>query len=347
MTQTIKESGGDWSTIAGWLADHEDDLVSANEIQVGELYKRASTDWVESNLSVSLATVDATHYRQLTVVEADRHDGTEGSGTIIDPTASEHVFVVDEDEFHVDHIAIRDWVGSSSEAFRVNNTNFRLSYSMIYESGSTDQDGVYFGANSIEAFIHNCFFFSITRSAILAQIIQNADVYISNCTGTDLVSSATAAYPGFGFDNQGSRNNTGSTFWCQNVSSACIQASRDAFHGGGKTGQEGTVDATTCASDDISLSTGDNVTTDGFEVESVVQADQFVYLTPTSVDLHLKAGNDLEEVGTDLSADANLPFSDDIDGTARTDPWDIGGHEFSADGVPLAPTRMLLTGVGV
>ena len=36
------------------------------------------------------------------------------------------------------------------------------------------------------------------------------------------------------------------------------------------------------------------------------------------------------EVGTDLTSDSNNPFSDDIGGIARSDPWDIGPHELSA-----------------
>ncbi len=41
------------------------------------------------------------------------------------------------------------------------------------------------------------------------------------------------------------------------------------------------------------------------------------------------------EAGTDLSGDSNNPFSDDITGTARTVPWDIGAHEKSFAGVAV------------
>lgn len=55
------------------------------------------------------------------------------------------------------------------------------------------------------------------------------------------------------------------------------------------------------------------------------------HATLTSRNYHLNSSSDSGyEAGTDLTSDANDPFSDDIDGTARSAPWDIGAHELSS-----------------
>ncbi|MFQ5922440.1 MAG: beta strand repeat-containing protein, partial [Anaerolineales bacterium] len=60
-----------------------------------------------------------------------------------------------------------------------------------------------------------------------------------------------------------------------------------------------------------------------------VQTETQITVDPfgTPRDLHLTAGSDAIGTGADLSADANLPFSDDIDGDARSGSWDIGADE--------------------
>jgi len=69
--------------------------------------------------------------------------------------------------------------------------------------------------------------------------------------------------------------------------------------------------------------------------------------TMTSRDYHLAADTDSGyEAGTDLSGDANNPFSDDIDGTTRTVPWDIGAHELSATvSSAKIPTKIHMVGL--
>lgn len=55
-------------------------------------------------------------------------------------------------------------------------------------------------------------------------------------------------------------------------------------------------------------------------------------------DFHLDSGDsDAIDQGVDLSADANLAFSDDIDGDARSGTWDIGADEFVAAGGAIIP----------
>jgi hypothetical protein len=69
------------------------------------------------------------------------------------------------------------------------------------------------------------------------------------------------------------------------------------------------------------------------------------FVAPGTFDFHLTAGDTgARDSGTDLSTDANLPFSDDLDGQARSAPWDAGADEVVTGGSPTftptaSPTR--------
>lgn len=84
------------------------------------------------------------------------------------------------------------------------------------------------------------------------------------------------------------------------------------FNGGTKT---------TCASADTSGSTGlQNIPYD---------TTTFTNVTSGSEDLHLVAGSDLIDAGTNTSGDASpMDFTTDIDGETRSGTWDIGASEF-------------------
>lgn len=54
--------------------------------------------------------------------------------------------------------------------------------------------------------------------------------------------------------------------------------------------------------------------------------------TRTNRDLHLNSSSDSGyEVGNDLTSHPDQSFTDDVDGTTRTSPWDMGAHELSSD----------------
>lgn len=338
VTTTIKQTGGDHSTIAAWEADTDNDLVTADEVQVGELFQRSANAAWDERVTIAGATTDATRYRKLVCPTAERHDGT-ATGCHIAPTSSGHVFVISEDNFWAEGLRIHDWVGSSSEAFRINNTNFRCSYCVFHDAdGSLQMDALYAGSSSITIKTWNCVFWNIRRGACHIQGLQSVTWYVYSCTGWNLNNDETA-YAGFGFDDDGSRNNSSSVMHCKNVVSHTRVPAGDDFHGGGASGQEGTVQCTNCGCSDSSITTAGDVTNNGGEQESLVQADQYVSLTG-SIDLHLKSGADLIDAGTDLSADANIAFSDDIDGDPRSGTWDIGADErVVAGGETVDPRR--------
>jgi len=323
VVKSIKASGGDYTTVAAWESSEQGDLVTADEIQKGELYDETYTGLA----TIDGSTTDATRYMIISVAEGNRHNGTAGGGgAVIDPTGSGHVFEVSDDNFHAEWLRITGWVGTSSEAFRVNNTNFHLDKSIIHSGTVSEQDGVYVGSNSIVLFIKNSIFYSLDRAAVHIQSHQSVTIHVHNCTGWDLTIGAGINNIGFGFDNNSGRDNTGSVVHCDNVT-AHTGGSTNVFGGGGATGQEGTVNCTNCASSDNSISTGPFVVEIGVgNLESVTQADQFVDLS--TIDLHLKAGADFIDAGIDLSSDGDLPVIQDIDGDSRGVPYDIGADQF-------------------
>ena len=128
------------------------------------------------------------------------------------------------------------------------------------------------------------------------------------------------------------RPNGGATSTLRNNLS-CAATSDDYDNGG--VGWDTT--QTNMSSDATSPETG---------LRNVVTADQFVSTVGGSEDLKLKAGADAIGQGTDLGTSPSgvqfdiLGFDRDAAGVT----WDIGANQF----IPAAaPTRMLLTGVGV
>ncbi|MFH1666465.1 MAG: Ig domain-containing protein, partial [Elusimicrobiota bacterium] len=71
----------------------------------------------------------------------------------------------------------------------------------------------------------------------------------------------------------------------------------------------------------------------------------FVDITSGAEDFHLREYSPLADAGVDLSADAIMPFSNDIDGQTRSGSWDIGCDEYGAtQSVPTITTPTLANG---
>jgi len=92
----------------------------------------------------------------------------------------------------------------------------------------------------------------------------------------------------------------------------------------------GTVYCTNCISD----GNGDDYLGTITKVTCLDSTDNVVFKDPGSNDYHLDSSDTAARGnGTDLSADANFPFDDDIDGDTRS-AWDIGFDELAEDWIP-------------
>jgi len=83
--------------------------------------------------------------------------------------------------------------------------------------------------------------------------------------------------------------------------------------------------ASSAASDDADKAPGSN------SIYSLIAVDTFNNIIGGSENLHIKNDNSaIYRTGFNLSDDAELPFSDDIDGETRQDTWDIGADFFAS-----------------
>lgn len=311
ITKSIK-SGGDYTTIVSWEANQQGDLVAADEIQKGELYSETYTDLT----TIDGSTTDSTRYMLLSSNSAHRHDGTSGGGgAVIDPTSSGHVFMVSDDYFHAEWLRITGWVGSSSEAFRVNNTGLVIDKCIIHDSPIDNQDGVYAGSDNITINIRNTIFYDIKRGAVVNQTVSFGGVVLNifNCTAYNCNDDADVTIKGQFSANSGTIN-------VRNCASFDVVNSIDNDDFWKAAGASWGTSSHNISSDTSATTTGSN------SINSKASTDQFVSVTGGSEDLHLKTGADCIDVGVDLSG----TFTDDIDGITRSGTWDMGADELVA-----------------
>lgn len=330
-TSIVAGGGADYTTIASW---------EANETGAGDIGEIDDNSTYAENVTIS----GGGGGRILRTGSSNHHDGTAGSASSVDPSSNGHAFTVSEDNFTAEGLEITGLSGNSSEAFRVNNTGLLVDKCIIHDlTASGNQDGIYAGADSITIKTRNTIFYNIERGCCHVQGFQSVTWHIHNCTGWEGNQGEAGNYCGFGFDDNSGKNNNGSIMYCDNVSSHG-SGTRDAFHGGGSSGNEGAVHCENCSSDDTTSTSGGFVTDVGGNRTNEVQADQFVSLTASSEDFHLKTGSDLEDAGKDLSSDSDLAVTDDIDYITRTGTFDIGADEFVAAAAGFAYTQGSIIG---
>ncbi len=327
---TIKADGtGDYSTISAWESDTDNDLVANNRIHVGVISDTATYD---ETVTIGGATTSSSTYRRLTVDESVRHDGTAGSGPVIDPSSNGHVFTVEEDYFKAEWLDITDWHGESSEAFRVNGDEFSISHCILHDSTENQQDGVFAGSDGITIHADNCIAYSLGRTSFYIQSAQNATFNVKNVTVYNItVAHTSSRYYAIGFDNTGAFDISGSVFNFQNVTAHGV-GDGDFGDGNQNTGGSFGTTENNASSDDTAP--GSNSLT------NVTQSDQFVSVSSGSEDFHLQSDASLVDAGTSLDSSV----ADDIDGETRSGAWDIGADEYVEETAESTATSTRIRG---
>lgn len=338
MATTVVEtigSGGDFADISSWVAALPSDLVSADEVRIGELIDAA--DYSESStIDISGITTDATRYVELRAASGVRHNGTgDASGARYAYTGGGHAFTVGIDHFRTRWIdySYPSGGGSSDEMFRWSGVGeFRVEHCLGHDiDGASDQDFLYpsAGSGTREIRVSNCLFWNLSRAALHNQSEQDITWYVYNvaCWNCRLNTSNTGA---IGFS---SSPNTNSVMVCKNV--YAHTDGDDAFFDDDANGDF--TGSTNNASYDASAP-GTNALTNQDPSTDV----DFVSLSGT-IDLHIQSGSSLEDGGVDLSGDADYPISTDIDGETRSGTWDIGADELVSGSGPtvLQPSDQL------
>ena len=328
VTKTIGTTGRDYSTMQAWEDDLDDGgIYSTGDQAVGECYDDSDFDAslvINGGGTVGLVNVT------LTVAAADRHDGTEGTGVALVASANSRQISVTVNPATIEWIEI-DFNGNKSTngqgGFYINSvvgSDTYLKNCIVHGSAGTQYSprGITV-SNDSYGNVMNCIVYDInvgisTDNYSSYGIISNARSGrgVFNCTTHNIVNNRGAAGSA---DCIGIRSSgTG------NVMKNCLATDT--------TGTTGGTIADISASGPSYNATSDTSSTGTGAIISITTADQYVSTTGGSEDLHLKAGSDCIDAGTDLGT-TPTGVNIDINGRDRDaegDTWDIGAHEFVA-----------------
>lgn len=318
VTHTIKASGGDFTTLNAALVYQQGGGRSNLTIDNGsggpgkvtyECYASVGADTTAAALNTGV--VSSSYYHIITAAS--------------------------------DSIAGKSW---STSKYRLSVSNAKaLSISLSYtrvkflqlEQSDTGATGNYpplsLGAEGqVEGcFVRNLYNGSADRGTVFSandspQYAWNS-YFVSHCTETSgSVCFVLGSYNGYIYNCviTGCRNGTFRPGFQTQVYKNCyVRGTTIAFNY--NFGQPTTV---TCMIADTYAPSG----TTGSIAYSTSSGTKFTNITAGSEDFTLQSGSSLIDAGTDLSGDATLPFSTDIDGGTRSGTWDLGPDEY---GVPV------------
>ena len=288
------------------------DLVSETRIEVSVAYKDGVLAPTAETL-IQNSTTDNNYYMRLTVASGQRHDGTAGSGVIVDggsiPALGGNLFHVRDPYFRMEWLEIRNYPGDAAVGNPINVNEGEaegayFSYLLIHDY--TDNAGR--GAINIydDATVRNSIFYN-GPTGIRTFGGDNPQVTLENLTI-------------YNMSDDGVRASAAGTIYINNIIS--VGSGNEDFD----LNDAGVV---------IDPSSGYNLYTDvrlgvhpGTNNQSPPASleDLFVSIVVSSEDLHIESsGNDAIDNGTNLSGS----FTDDIDEDSRPQgaAWDIGADE--------------------
>jgi len=295
VIKTIKPSGGDYTSLSAAEAGEQRDLVALNEIAVLECYSMSDT------AAVTFAgwTTDATHYIRVYTPASERHAG-EWDGTKYNlALTNAHILTTGQTSLYIKIEGIQ---------FKETATatwSYRACFYTSYNAG-----------HNLE--FDRCIFYNVSNGG--GQYTVGIELFTS--TGAIDVKIQNCAF---------FRSGTGGLsrgIWNGDASAGTVYTYNNTF----KNFDEGIrQDATNTH----------NVKNCGFAncttpISGTVTEVTNSTITPTFIsgkEFHLDSTDTTwKDAGTDLSADAGVINSLDIDGETRTGTWDIGADEFVAAG---------------
>lgn len=311
VTNSIGTTGRTYSTITLWEADTDNNLVTADQVQVGECYNDSGFDEV---ITISGATTDSTRYRHLTtatgqsfvdnankLTNALRYNQSNGVGITNASVSYTHTIEVAEDYFRMSKLQLTNGV-NKSVLYGSSTLGMQCSQVIVDASSGGDGTVVYTFGSSGGPFTTwtNCLF--IQRASGTTSVGQFSwSVALVNCTfavPASLTKCTQVIYNNYG-------DGTGTALNC-------------AFYGGTDAGPTTSFTYTTCRSDDASPPTG--VTTSAYDTTT---GSGFENTTDATRDFRIKSTSAFVNNGTATGAP-----STDIVGTTRT-TVDIGCWEFT------------------
>jgi hypothetical protein len=290
--------GRDYTTLATWEADTDNNLVFLTQSEVLECY--ADEDF-DDYVELAGATTNGSYFRIVRPASGEGHDGTPNTGVTFASTTDTYGFYVNEAYSSVQDLIVALDINSSTT--RVSISCSGSAYASFIgilaiggtNSGSGGVNGIQWGQTPNPQYVINCIAAGLDGDGFIGSGASNTP-YVYNCLSIDNT--------GYGF----------TTVACNNsYFKNCIST------GNGTTNQftaqtYGTCHTTTCYV---------SQTSPQFRDASV--SDYHI----SDLDLVRPPGVALYGKGTDLSADANFAFDDDIDGDPRVE-WSIGPDDWTA-----------------
>lgn len=369
ITKTITESGGggDYTTIQGWIDDlDESSIYSSGDLAIGVVSgdHEISTS-VVFNLGGDVGLTQA----RITVAEANRHDGTEGTGVTLTVSTS------------TNYCWNAGAVVSGDGNMQRSTEWLEWDYEDTNHGGDqwiTFGDG---GGSSIlrsGAFSH-CLVHSVDAGSNIGRIVDGGGWWacFNNNILYDMTGTNTTWFQGYRYSSsiypQLVCNNTIYNINAGNNVAAfgnvAVGASSYYSYIANNIGVGTTCTAGGCTAKDFDLSgeisTGqgsNNLSSDstaedaGADSLADVPASNLFVSTSDPKDLHLKSGADAIGAGADLGTGVTIygqtigttvwgtPINIDIDGRDRDaegDDWDIGADQFVSAAAKIAKSFLL------
>jgi hypothetical protein len=303
-----------------WEDDRQGDLVTEGRREVGVCYNDAA---FTGRLVISGSTTDAAHYMALTVPAGERHDGVPDSGARIDAGggwSSQDAIVVEDEYTRIEWLEITDvFDAGDGISFADSPAADNSLVNGVFVHGFWQNGNAAFRVAADNVTVRNCFATGGTTYAV--RIESTGSVMVENCT--------LWGWSGGGHGVHGAAN-----------SSVSVRNTISVNHGTLdfyiETGGGGTIPYFGYNMFGSYGGGFDPAGYAGFNQAPPVDLDH-LFVDTSSIDLHLQpSGNRAGNSGLDLSSDFTL----DIDGSTRTDAWDMGADE-SRSGTDLATPKVL------
>ncbi|MHC4716244.1 MAG: right-handed parallel beta-helix repeat-containing protein, partial [Planctomycetota bacterium] len=313
-TYTIERA---YNTMQAWEDARQGDLVGDGRREVGVCYNDgAFTD----RLVISGSTTDAVHYMNLTVADGHRHDGVKDSGARIHAgggwTAQNAIDV--EDEYtRIEWLEITDIYDAGDAISFANSPSGANGFvNGVYVHGFWQNNNAAVEVNTTDVTVRNCFITGGTTYAVW--VGASASATVESCTLWGFSGGGYGVYTAAGdvaVKNTISVDHGSLDIYIETGGSATISYfgyNMFSTYGGG-------------------FNPGDYAGNNQLPPANL----EYLFASIGSPeDLHLEAtGHRAGNTGLDLSSS----FSDDIDGVARADAWDLGADEGVSGTDPLTP----------
>lgn len=313
MADTIKTvipaGGGDYSSLSAWDAGQAKTVSTGNR-EIAECYSGVDTTLV----TLSGSTWNTTASGAEVIVRAatgEQHAGTLGTGYRIEAASQYFTFRHNGAllKWTVQGLSIRntyasDPAGQFATALDLSNPNTCVFKECLLftDNDYADSSAVHIqGASTTALKFINCIMRSPGDAAFRMSCgVSQGDALAFNC---DFIGGLRGVVIGY-------------------ISSAkfknCYLHATTAYDY-----TDGTVTFTTCRH-----STSQSIT--GSTGSTAYSTANFTNVTEGSEDLSLPSGSALIDAGTDLSGDADYPFSTDILGATRSGTWEVGPFNYAA-----------------